>query len=121
MALRIRKGTLPYTLAEIIDCDYPEQWSKAERPKLVAKPTFSFKRTLISIGLFLCVCLPLIARFIAVDTIQEMCFWLWGIVLIAFCLYLVWWLNDFVLVIRHRSDGSVEITEERESKKSSKL
>ncbi|MBO5134663.1 MAG: hypothetical protein J6C15_05885 [Bacteroidaceae bacterium] len=94
---------------------------KAERPKLVAKPTFSFKRTLISIGLFLCVCLPLIARFIAVNSVQEMCFWLWGIVLIAFCLYLVWWLNGFVLVIRHRSDGSVEITEERESKKSSKL
>lgn len=94
---------------------------KAERPKLVAKPTFSFKRTLISIGLFLCVCLPLIARFIAVNSVQEMCFWLWGIVLIAFCIYLVRWLNGFVLVIRHRSDGSVEITEERESKKSSKL
>lgn len=30
MALRIRKRTLPYTLAEIIDCDYPEQWSKAQ-------------------------------------------------------------------------------------------
>ena len=30
MALRIRKGTLPYTLAEIINCDYPEQWSKAQ-------------------------------------------------------------------------------------------
>lgn len=30
MALRIRKGTLPYTLAEIIDCDYPAQWSKAQ-------------------------------------------------------------------------------------------
>ena len=30
MALRIRKGTLLYTLAEIIDCDYPEQWSKAQ-------------------------------------------------------------------------------------------
>ena len=36
-------------------------------------------------------------------------------------LLLVWWLNDFVLVIRHRSDGSVEITEERQSKQSSKL
>jgi hypothetical protein len=94
---------------------------KAERPKLVAKPTFSFKRTLVSIGLFLCVCLPLIARFIAVDTIQNVCFWVLGIVLIAFCIYLVWWLNDFVLVIRHRSDGSVDITEERQSKKSSKL
>ena len=94
---------------------------KVERPKLVAKPTFSFKRTLISIGLFLCVCLPLIARFIAVDSVQDMCFGVWGIVLIAFCFYRVWWLNDFVLVIRHRSDGSVEITEEHESKKSSKL
>lgn len=94
---------------------------KAERPKLVAKPIFSFKRTLISIGLFLCVCLPLIARFIAVNSVQDMCFCLWGIVLIAFCIYLVRWLNGFVLVIRHRSDGSVEITEERESKKSSKL
>ena len=94
---------------------------KAERPKLVAKPTFSFKRTLVSIGLFLCVCLPLIARFIAVDTVQDMCFWVLGIVLIAFCFYFVWWLNDFVLVIRHRSDGSVEITEERQSKRSSKL
>lgn len=94
---------------------------KADRPKLVAKPTFSFKRTLISIGLFLCVCLPLIARFIAVNSVQEMCFWFWGIVLIAFCLYLVRWLNGFVLVIRHRSDGSVEITEERESRRSSKL
>lgn len=30
MALRIGKVTLPYTLAEIIDCDYPEQWSKAQ-------------------------------------------------------------------------------------------
>lgn len=30
MALRIRKGTLPYTLAEIIDCDYPEQWSTTQ-------------------------------------------------------------------------------------------
>lgn len=94
---------------------------KAERPKLVAKPTFSFKRTLISIGIFLCLGLPLIARFIAVDSVQDMCFWLWAIILIAFCSNLVWWLNDFVLVIRHRSDGSVEITEERESKKSSKL
>ena len=94
---------------------------KAERPKLVAKPTFNVKRTLVSIGLFLCVCLPLIARFIAVDTVQDMCFGGWGIVLIAFCFYLVWWLNDFVLVIRHRSDGSVEITEERLSKQSSKL
>lgn len=94
---------------------------KAERPKLVAKPTFSFKRTLVSIGLFLCVCLPLIARFIAVDTVHNVCFGVLGIVLIAFCIYLVWWLNDFVLVIRHRSDGSVEITEERQSKRSSKL
>lgn len=94
---------------------------KAERPKLVAKPTFSFKRTLISIGIFLCLGLPLVARFIAVDSVQDMCFWLWAIILIAFCSNLVWWLNDFVLVIRHRSDGSVEITEERESKKSSKL
>ena len=91
---------------------------KAERPKLVAKPTFSFKRTLISIGLFLCVCLPLIARFIAVDSVQDLCFGVWGVVLIAFCIYLVWWLNDFVLVIRHRSNGSVEITEEHESKQS---
>lgn len=94
---------------------------KAERPKLVAKPTFSFKRTLISIGLFLCLCLPLIARFIAVDSVKDLCFVFWGIVLIAFCIYLVWWLNGFVLVIRHRSDGSVEIIEERQSKKSSKL
>ena len=94
---------------------------KAERPKLVAKPTFSFKRTLVSIGLFLCVCLPLIAHFIAVGSVQDLCFGVWGIVLIAFCIYLVWWLNDFVLVIRHRSDGSVEITEERQSKRSSKL
>ena len=94
---------------------------KVERPKLVAKPTFSFKRTLISIGLFLCVCLPLIARFIAVDSVKDLCFGVWGIVLIAFCIYLVWWLNGFVLVIRHRSDGSVEITEERQSKRSSKL
>lgn len=94
---------------------------KAERPKLVAKPTFSFKRTLISIGLFLCVCLPLIARFIAVDSVKDLCFGVWGIILIAFCFYLVWWLNGFVLVIRHRSDGSVDITEERESKQSSKL
>ena len=94
---------------------------KAERPKLVAKSTFSFKRTLISVGLFLCVCLPLIARFIAVDSVKDLCFGVWGIVLIAFCIYLVWWFNDFVLVIRHRSDGSVEITEERQSKRSSKL
>ena len=94
---------------------------KAERPKLVAKPTFSFKRTLISIGLFLCVCLPLIARFIAVDSVKDLCFGVWGIVLIAFCIHLAWWLDDFVLVIRHRSDGSVEITEERQSKRSSKL
>ena len=86
---------------------------KAERPKLVAKPTFSFKRTLVSIGLFLCVCLPLIVRFIAVDFVQDMCFGGWGFVLIAFCIYLVRWFNGFVLVIRHRSDGSVEITEER--------
>jgi hypothetical protein len=87
----------------------------------VAKPTFNVKRTLISIGLFLSVCLPLIARFNAVDSVQDMCFGVWGIVLIAFCFYLAWWLNDFVLVIRHRSDGSVEITEERQSKRSSKL
>ena len=93
----------------------------AELPKLVAKSTFSFKRTLISIGLFLCVCLPLIARFIAVDSVKDLCFVVWGIVLIAFCIYLVWWLDDFVLVIRYRSDGSVEITEERRSKRSSKL
>ena len=61
---------------------------KAERPKLVAKPTFNVKRTLISIGLFLSMCLPLIACFNAVDSIQDMCFGVWGIVLIAFCIYL---------------------------------
>lgn len=30
MVLKIRKRPQPYTLAEIIDCDYPEQWSKAQ-------------------------------------------------------------------------------------------
>ena len=30
MVLKIRKRLQPYTLAEIIDCDYPEQWSKAQ-------------------------------------------------------------------------------------------
>lgn len=89
---------------------------RTDRPKLVAKPTFSFKRTLITIGILLCVCLPLIARFSSAGTISSVCLSLWAIVLIAFCIYLVWWLNDFILVIRHRSDGSVEVNEERKSK-----
>ena len=89
---------------------------RTDRPKLVAKPTFSFKRTLITIGILLCVCLPLIARFSSAGTISTVCLSLWAIVLIAFCIYLVWWLNDFILVIRHRSDGSVEVNEERKSK-----
>ena len=89
---------------------------KADLPKLVAKPTFSLKRTLITIGILLCVCLPLIARFSSAGTISTVCLSLWAIVLIAFCIYLVWWLNDFILVIRHRSDGSVEVNEERKSK-----
>lgn len=89
---------------------------RTDRPKLVAKPTFSFKRTLITIGILLCVCLPLIARFSSAGAISTVCLSLWAIVLIAFCIYLVWWLNDFILVIRHRSDGSVEVNEERKSK-----
>lgn len=89
---------------------------RTDRPKLVAKPTFSFKRTLITIGILLCVCLPLIARFSSAGTISTVCLSLWAIVLIAFCIYLVWWLNDFIIVIRHRSDGSVEVNEERKSK-----
>lgn len=89
---------------------------RTDRPKLVAKPTFSFKRTLITIGILLCVCLPLIARFSSAGTISTVCLSLWAIVLIAFCIYLVWWLNDFILVIRHRSDGSVEVNEECKSK-----
>lgn len=89
---------------------------RTDRPKLVAKPTFSFKRTLITIGILLSVCLPLIARFSSAGTISTVCLSLWAIVLIAFCIYLVWWLNDFILVIRHRSDGSVEVNEERKSK-----
>lgn len=89
---------------------------RTDRPKLVSKPTFSFKRTLITIGILLCVCLPLIARFSSAGTISTVCLSLWAIVLIAFCIYLVWWLNDFILVIRHRSDGSVEVNEERKSK-----
>lgn len=89
---------------------------RTDRPKLVAKPTFSFKRTLITIGILLCVCLPLIARFSSAGTISTVSLSLWAIVLIAFCIYLVWWLNDFILVIRHRSDGSVEVNEERKSK-----
>jgi hypothetical protein len=89
---------------------------RTDRPKLVAKPTFSFKRTLITIGILLCVCLPLIARFSSAGAISTVCLSLWAIVLIAFCIYLVRWLNDFILVIRHRSDGSLEVNEERKSK-----
>ena len=88
---------------------------KAERPKLVAKPTFCVKRTLISIGLFLCVCLPLTARFIDSPVVDDVCLKLWGIVLIAFCIYFVWWNDDFVLVVTEHSDGSVEYREERMS------
>ena len=89
---------------------------RTDRPKLVAKPTFSFKRTLITIDILLCVCLPLIARFSSAGTISTVCLSLWAIVLIAFCIFLVWWLNDFILVISHRSDGNVEVNEERKSK-----
>ena len=88
---------------------------KAERPKLVAKPTFSLKRTLITIGILLSVCLPLTARFIDSPVVDDVCLKLWGIVLIAFCIYFVWWLNDFVLVVSRKSDGSVEFREERMS------
>ena len=88
---------------------------KADLPKLVAKPTFSLKRTLITIGILLSVCLPLTARFIDSPVVDDVCLKLWGIVLIAFCIYFVWWLDDFVLVVSRKSDGSVEYREERMS------
>ncbi len=90
---------------------------RADRSKLVAKPTFSLKRTLITIGILLIVCLPLTARFADSPVVDNVCLTLWAIVLIAFCIYLVWWLNDFILVIKHRSDRGVEISEERKSKR----
>lgn len=89
---------------------------KADLPKLVAKPTFSLKRTLITIGILLSVCLPLTARFIDSPVVDDVCLKLWGIVLIAFCIYFVWWNDDFVLVVTEHSDGSVEYREERMSK-----
>jgi hypothetical protein len=88
---------------------------KADLPKLVAKPTFSLKRTLITIGILLSVCLPLTARFIDSPVVDDVCLKLWGIVLIAFCIYYVWWNDDFVLVVTEHSDGSVEYREERMS------
>jgi hypothetical protein len=70
------------------------------------------KRT---IGILLSVCLPLTARFIDSPVVDDVCLKLWGIVLIAFCIYFVWWLDDFVLVVSRKSDGSVEYREERMS------
>ena len=89
---------------------------RADLYKLVAKPTFSLKRTLISIGILLCVCLPLTARFIDSPVVDEVCLTLWAIVLIAFCIYLVWWFDDWALVVTTHSDGSKEYSHERKSK-----
>jgi hypothetical protein len=47
--------------------------------------------------------------------VDYVCLKRWGIVLIAFCIYFVWWLDDFVLVVSRKSDGSVEYREERMS------
>ena len=88
---------------------------RADLLKQTVKPTFSLKRTLITIGILLSVCLPLTARFIDSPVVDDVCLKLWGIVLIAFCIYFVWWLDDFVLVVSRKSDGSVEYREERMS------
>ena len=112
-ALIIKSADIVKAYYEKIDSLIKEL--RADLLKQTVKPTFSLKRTLITIGILLSVCLPLTARFIDSPVVDDVCLKLWGIVLIAFCIYFVWWLDDFVLVVSRKSDGSVEFREERMS------
>ena len=88
---------------------------KADLPKLVAKPTFSLKRTINTLAIvFLFV--PFLCRFSDNATVEKVCLYLWAIALIYWCLRFVWWADDLALVVTEHSDGSKEYGLERESK-----
>ena len=88
---------------------------KADLPKLVAKPTFSLKRTINTLAIvFLFV--PFLCRFSDNATVEKLCLYLWAIALIYWCLRFVWWADDLALVVTEHSDGSKEYSLERESK-----
>lgn len=88
---------------------------KADLPKLVAKPTFSLKRTINTLAIvFLFV--PFLCRFSDNATVEKVCLYLWAIALIYWCLRFVWWADDLALVVTEHSDGSKEYSLERESK-----
>ena len=113
--LGMGRATLEKGMEQIKKIDSLIKELRADLLKQTVKPTFSLKRTLITIGILLSVCLPLTARLIDSPVVDDVCLKLWGIVLIAFCIYFVWWLDDFVLVVTEHSDGSVEYREERMS------
>jgi hypothetical protein len=88
---------------------------KADLPKLVAKSTFSLKRTINTLAIvFLFV--PFLCRFSDNATVEKVCLYLWAIALIYWCLRFVWWADDLALVVTEHSDGSKEYSLERESK-----
>ena len=113
--LGMGRATLEKGMEQIKKIDSLIKELRADLLKQTVKPTFSLKRTLITTGLLLSVCLPLTGRFIDSPVVGDVCLKLWAIVLIAFCIYFVWWLDDFVLVVSRKSDGSVEFREERMS------
>lgn len=113
--LGMGRATIEKGMEQIKKIDSLIKELRADLLKQTVKPTFSLKRTLITTGLLLSVCLPLTGRFIDSPVLDDVCLKLWAIVLIAFCIYFVWWLDDFVLVVSRKSDGSVEFREERMS------
>ena len=88
---------------------------KADRPKLVAKPTFSLKRTINTLAIVL-LFVPFLCRFSDNAVVEKVCLYLWAIALIYWCLRFVWWADDLALVVTEHSDGSKEYSLERESK-----
>lgn len=108
----IDKGhtTVEQGMKKIDSIRYQIKDLRADRFKLDVKPKFSFKRTLNTLAIFLSIVPPLVARFTGVA--NHVCFTLWGIALIYWCLYYVWKNYDFAVVVTHRADGSVEFSNE---------
>ena len=88
---------------------------RADRPKLVAKPTFSIKRTINALAI-VSLFVPFLCRFSDNAAVEKVCLSLWAIALIYWCLRFVWWLDDWTLVVTTHSDGSKEYSHERKRK-----
>lgn len=72
------------------------------------------KRTIGTLAIVL-LFVPFLCRFSDNAVVEKACLSLWAIALIFWCLRLVWWLDDWALVVTEHSDGNKEYSLERKS------